>query len=151
MAAAKEVEDFLLDSHVIFGPFDTFPEFQDLFPSKYRAHPDVRLLYQAFKRHRRLVTGKVNKDIVQKYNKTEKDGTHAKVGDQHLEDAVQFLEEKEEEVKGRLQETQADIKSLEKEIKRLTKSVEDNSLADVLPQDFSTESIQKLYDALKKR
>ena len=50
----------------IYHPND---QFHVLFiDCSYRAHPDVRLLYQAFKRHRRLLKQKVSKCIVHRYN-----------------------------------------------------------------------------------
>ena len=36
MAAVKKLAEMLLNPDVTLGPFDSFPEFQELFPPKYR-------------------------------------------------------------------------------------------------------------------
>ncbi|XP_038079128.1 uncharacterized protein LOC119746319 [Patiria miniata] len=128
MAAVNLLAELLLDPAVTLGPFDTFPQFQELFPPKYRDHPDARLLYRAFQRQRRIVREKVAKDIQRRY----KQGLHGSMSmqgsrtteNQSLEETVHFLEDKQAEVEEELKATRQEIGTLEEAIHSLSSRLE---------------------------
>ncbi|XP_071794172.1 uncharacterized protein [Asterias amurensis] len=131
MAAVKKLAEMLLNPDVTLGPFDSFPEFQELFPPKYRDHPDARLLYRAFQRQRRVLREKVAKDIQRRYKRdlnlhigNASLPNHSGMENQSLEQAVSFFESKEAEVEADLKATRKEIGSLEQDIKRCALQLE---------------------------
>ncbi|XP_072167407.1 uncharacterized protein [Diadema setosum] len=127
LSAFGVATEVFLDPALLFGPFDTFPEFQELFPSGYRDHTEVHLLYKCFQKQRKLVQQQVKKKIHQQYLPPKDSPPSEKPagpgGVLSLSDALSVLEAITQELEEELKRTKAESTSAEKEIQRICRDV----------------------------
>ena len=104
----------------------TLNEMRSNFPSKYRTHDDINVLYESFVAKRKLIKDTVRKNIEEFYKK--ENTKDSKEKEETIEEKVAVLNVKQRQFRKELSRAKKELSVLQKNITRCNEAVQDCQL-----------------------